>query len=77
MPIYEYLCMDCREKFEVLRPMSEADATTACSKCGYLNTSRVITVFYAQSSGRVIAGGGGSSGCSSCRSGACASCGIR
>ena len=30
MPLYEYFCVDCRTKFEALRPMAQADAKIAC-----------------------------------------------
>ncbi len=72
MPLYEYLCIDCREKFEVLRPMGEADTPVDCTLCNSTNTSRTISVFFAQSGGRVVAGGAQS--CSTCSSNACATC---
>jgi len=34
MPIYEYQCMRCGERFELSRPMSEAGAPAACPACG-------------------------------------------
>ncbi|TFG46937.1 MAG: zinc ribbon domain-containing protein, partial [Dehalococcoidia bacterium] len=30
MPIYEYRCMDCRKKFDLLRPMSQSTEPTEC-----------------------------------------------
>lgn len=75
MPIYEYICLDCRQRFEALRPMKAADAPIACEFCQGQQTSRLLSVFFASSSGKVVAGG--SSGCASCSSGACASCGQR
>ncbi len=73
MPIYEYICLDCREKVELMRPMKDADAQVTCAKCGSPHTSRMLSVFNASSGGRVVAGGGG--GCSSCAGGSCSSCG--
>jgi putative FmdB family regulatory protein len=73
MPIYEYICQDCKTRFEVLRPMKDADAPMNCKECESYHTSRAITVFFAQSGGRVVAGN--SSGCGSCTGGSCASCG--
>src|SRR3990172_360068 len=55
MPIYEYVCLDCREQFDALRPMGDADAPIACVECESEHTSRTISVFFAQSGGR---GGG-------------------
>lgn len=74
MPIYEYVCKDCGEHFEVVRLIKDADSTIACKKCSGTHTSRAISVFYAQSSGRVVAGGNGG-GCAGCTGGSCSSCG--
>ena len=72
MPIYEYYCANCNEKFEALRGMSEADAPIDCVRCGQSDTSRTITVFFAQSGGKVLAGS--APNCSSCSSSSCATC---
>jgi putative FmdB family regulatory protein len=32
--LYEYLCSTCQGKFELIRPMSEADETAECPGCG-------------------------------------------
>jgi len=73
MPIYEYKCRDCGEKFETMRSMKDADAPIPCSKCQGQNTSRQLSKFAAQSGGKALAGGNG--GCGSCAGGSCASCG--
>jgi|YelNatPaOPRAMG01_1025707.scaffolds.fasta_scaffold16052_4 putative FmdB family regulatory protein len=75
MPIYEYLCENCHKKFDSLRNFKEADLPIACSYCQSTNTKRVLSVFSAQSGGKMITGGG-NSGCSSCNGGNCASCGL-
>jgi putative FmdB family regulatory protein len=75
MPLYEYVCADCKRRFDALRKMEEADAPIACVKCHSQNTTRAISVFFAQSEGKVIAGG--NTECGSCTSGSCASCGMR
>lgn len=74
MPIYEYICLDCNERFETLRPMNEADTPIDCELCTGNQTSRVLTVFYAKSSDRAITGG--TAGCNTCSSHACATCSI-
>lgn len=74
MPIYEYLCQDCKEKVELMRPMKDADAPVTCQKCGSERTFRMLSVFFANSGGRVVAGGGGG-GCSGCAGGSCSTCG--
>ena len=76
MPIYEYVCQDCGEKFEAMRAIKDADAPIPCDGCHGPHTSRQLSRFFAQSGGRVVAGGG-SSGCASCSSHSCATCGSR
>lgn len=73
MPIYEYVCQDCGERFELVRSMKDADVSTACKTCQGVNTIRQLSVFFANSGGRVVAGS--TPGCSSCSGGSCATCG--
>jgi putative FmdB family regulatory protein len=76
MPIYEYLCKDCGQEFEVLRSMKEADSPMACKKCNGSHTTRMISTFVAKSGERVVthSGGGGGGGCGGCSGGSCGSC---
>lgn len=74
MPIYEYICLECKDQFEVMRTMKAADEPIACSQCKGLQTSRMLSLFNAQSGGRVVAGG--NSGCASCSSSACSTCAV-
>ncbi|MFP3854764.1 MAG: FmdB family zinc ribbon protein [Anaerolineales bacterium] len=81
MPIYEYLCPDCRATFELKRCIDERDEQAECPSCSGFSGSRVVSLFSAVSKGsngasRSIAGG---SACGSCTPspGGCASCGIR
>ena len=73
MPLYEYYCADCHDKFETLRTMSKADASIQCKHCESMKTSRMLSLFAAHTSdpgpktiNRVQMGGGG------CCGGACA-----
>jgi putative FmdB family regulatory protein len=80
MPVYEYQCQACDKRFEVLRPMSQMDAPTACPGCASPNVRRSISVFAAISreaggGSRMIAGSTPGSGCGGCSGGTCASCG--
>ncbi len=72
MPVYEYVCLDCGTRFDALRPMREADAPLACDHCESEHTSRTLSVFFAQSGGRSVAGTSG--GCASCSGGSCTAC---
>lgn len=74
MPVYEYECQECGRRFDALRSMSQADAPIACQGCESQNTSRALSVFFASSGGKVIAGGNG--GCGSCSGGSCSSCSV-
>jgi len=74
MPIYEYVCHDCGAQYEVVRPIKDADAPINCKKCESTNTARGISVFFAQSGGKVLAGS--STGCAGCSSTTgCSTCG--
>ncbi|MFC0082382.1 zinc ribbon domain-containing protein [Aciditerrimonas ferrireducens] len=44
MPRYEYRCRACGERFELRRPMAEAEAPAPCPQ-GHEETSRVLSVF--------------------------------
>jgi putative FmdB family regulatory protein len=72
VPLYEYVCLDCRERFDALRPIAQADAPIVCRTCGGEHSSRTLSLFYAQSGGRAVAGT--HSGCGSCGGGHCSSC---
>ena len=74
MPIYEYECLDCGEQFETMRAMKDADAPIECGACESAHTARMLSVFFAQSGGRVVAGG--NSACASCSTSSCATCNI-
>lgn len=75
MPIYEYTCMNCSQEFDALRSMKDADAPILCKHCQSERTIRKISVFFASSAGRVVAGGSASgAGCASCSGGSCSTC---
>ena len=73
MPIYEYACLDCGKKFDILRSMKEADQPIDCVYCSGSRTSRQLSVFFAQSGGKIVAGNQGN-GCAGCSGGSCAGC---
>jgi len=45
MPIYEYECRDCGEKFEMFRSINSSDSEIKCPKCGVENAQRVFSLF--------------------------------
>ena len=66
MPLYEYHCEPCDEKFEVLRAMSRGDDPATCPTCGgegrrVLSVFAAITVGGSDSAPLPLPGGGGMS----------------
>ncbi|OLB97571.1 MAG: zinc ribbon domain-containing protein [Chloroflexi bacterium] len=76
MPIYEYRCESCAEKFEVLTRFAERDTAQACPACESNKTRVMVSSFAFASAGESsvsdftseTSGGG-------CCGGACGSCG--
>jgi len=50
MPIYEYECEKCGERFELRRSVSDSDSEIRCPKCETENPQRVFSMFTAGSS---------------------------
>ncbi len=75
MPIYEYVCSSCNTKFEVMRPMSQADSPAACEHCHSKKTRRALSRFSASSGGKPVSGTAAAGGCGSCSGGNCGHCG--
>ncbi|MER3452897.1 MAG: FmdB family transcriptional regulator, partial [Chloroflexota bacterium] len=44
MPVYEYRCLDCGERFELMRPAADADAPASCP-AGHGRAMRLLSVF--------------------------------
>ncbi|MDD5126562.1 MAG: zinc ribbon domain-containing protein [Dehalococcoidales bacterium] len=85
MPIYEYICSDCKCKFEELRPQSRAEEDAPCPRC-HKPAKRKMSAFranfvksigdytaMAEAMAKDNAGSGG--GCASCGGGSCSTCG--
>ena len=45
MPIYEYTCEKCNNKFEQLVRSMSGETKFACPKCGSSKTARTLSVF--------------------------------
>ncbi len=75
MPIYEYVCPDCDSKFELLRPVSQANEGASCPQCQNM-ADRVLSAFYSisRAASGVTAPIGGSS-CGGCSATSCDPCG--
>ena len=73
MPLYEYHCVTCGTRFELLVPMTRSAEPATCP-AGHRNAPRVVSVFAAHTKGEggSIAAIDGAGGCASCAGGACA-----
>ena len=66
MPIYEYVCKDCKNHFEVLTTSSGSTETVKCPKCKSLDVTKTIsTSNFRMGTGRPTIPSGALSGCSS------------
>jgi putative FmdB family regulatory protein len=82
MPIYEYECCSCCDKFE--RLVFRSDEPVNCPKCESENVQRVMSVcgFKSGGGGRDTGDNGAAasrntsskSSCSGCRGGSCSTC---
>jgi putative FmdB family regulatory protein len=50
MPIYEYSCSGCGDKFELRRNFGEDDSDIKCPKCGKKNPKRILSAFSSKAS---------------------------
>ena len=79
MPLYEYYCRRCEQRFELLRPVARMDDPAPCPK-GHDGGERVLSTFAAFSQGSggpgEALGGGGGGGCAGCSGGNCACCSL-
>jgi putative FmdB family regulatory protein len=51
LPVYEYECQKCGERFELRRSMSDSDQDIKCPQCEAENPRRVFSTFATTSSG--------------------------
>ncbi len=45
MPLYEYRCEKCGERFEKLRRMADADNDVVCPRCDAEEVERLLSSF--------------------------------
>ena len=58
MPMYEYECTSCGERFELRRGITDSDSEIRCPKCEAECPRRVFSVFATSSSGGACAPSG-------------------
>ena len=75
MPIYEYICKDCNQKFEAVRSIAQADEPIQCSHCGGEHTNRTVSKCWSIGNNTVtLSATSSGSGCAGCSGGNCAHC---
>ena len=65
MPLYEYECGSCGQRFEKLVSLSKARQGTDCPKCGSRSVRRLMSVFSTAGSKSDV------SDCPTCPTGVC------
>jgi len=77
MPIYEYACPDCDLKFELLRPLRQANDMASCPCCQHTAQRKLSTFasFSKNSAGESIPVAGTGSSCAGCNASSCSTCG--
>ena len=71
MPIFEYKCKACGNRFEFLQMAGE---TPSCPKCGSADLKKLLSRFNASVQGGTGGGTGGAT-CNTCSGGSCSTCG--
>jgi putative FmdB family regulatory protein len=77
MPIYEYRCESCSEKFELLTRFAERDTAQECPACESTRTRVLVSSFAVAGGGSLESAdfGTAESGGGGCCGGSCGSCG--
>ncbi|MDD8019667.1 MAG: zinc ribbon domain-containing protein [Acidobacteriota bacterium] len=70
MPLYEYICLRCQQRFEALVKMHQEDIT--CPHCQSRQVKKLVSSFGIGGSSSQIKSGSGS--CSNCSSSNCSTC---
>ena len=71
MPIYEYVCEDCGNEFDIRRSFSEMEKEVECVNCRSTQTRKKLSRCYSKSEG---GSSGSTKNCGSCSGGSCAHC---
>lgn len=66
MPVYEYVCLGCEERFDSRRGLDDVDPD--CPRCGEDRVRRQFSLFASTGNGGTMSAGGGGCACG----GACA-----
>jgi len=72
VPVYEFICDDCRTEFEELVMSSSEEVP--CPKCNGSHTTRLLSRFAFKSGSTFRSASSTASSCAGCHAGACSSC---
>ncbi len=70
MPLFDFRCRRCGERFEALVKAGEAGAP--CPRCGAGDVEKLLSTFALRTGGS--GGSGSGSGCAGCTASSCAGC---
>ena len=62
MPIYEYECRICKERFEAVQKMSEGNEKLCCPKCNAGKPERLLSAFCSTTGKSASSGGSAHAG---------------
>ena len=68
MPIYEYQCVHCEQKFEVRQAIGEDGSSMSCPKCHAGDPKKLISLFFSRGSSVTERS---EASCPTCSSGVC------
>jgi putative FmdB family regulatory protein len=51
MPLYEYRCRECGERFEILQRLGDDGEKLSCPRCGEARPERVLSTFASTTGG--------------------------
>ncbi len=63
MPMFEYICRACGERFEELRSAKDEGPGPLCPECGSEKVVKLVSAFATGATGGNRGGGGGASSC--------------
>jgi putative FmdB family regulatory protein len=52
MPVYQYVCKECKKEFEQVLTLKEHDQLVRCPKCGSTEVEQLAAAFYAVTSSK-------------------------
>jgi putative FmdB family regulatory protein len=62
MPMYEYRCRECGERFEEIRSVSDSDQGVLCPRCAGGAVEKLFSTFATSGPASTSGSGGGSCG---------------